>query len=85
MINLLKSIMGKNLAYESWRLAKGLNPRQAPWALSFRQFCFILSYRPRKKNTDALSWINETKSHPEPGFILSCTTCLNITNIKDLV
>lgn len=51
----------KNLEY--LRSAKHLNPRQAPWALFFTRFNFIVTYRPGSKNgkADALSRLKEDK------------------------
>ncbi len=56
----------KNLEYT--RTAKGINFRQAHWALVFGRFRFTISYRPGSKNgkPDALSRIFEAKASPTP-------------------
>ncbi len=56
----------KNLEYI--RTAKRINSRQARWALFFRCFRFIISYRPGCKNgkPDALLQIFEAKASPPP-------------------
>jgi hypothetical protein len=79
------------MALEEWRhyvdrsqepgilhTAKGLNSRQAMWALLFTWFNFSFSYRPGSNNVkpDALSRrYNPTTTTPEPETILS-TLCL---------
>ena len=78
----------KNLSYI--QEARRLNPRQARWALFFRRFNFVLSYRPGSKNTkaDALSRqfdLSERNRTPEPILPASCIVAPVQFTIEDTV
>ncbi|KAK3534393.1 hypothetical protein QTP86_014423, partial [Hemibagrus guttatus] len=72
-------VLTDNRNLEYLRSAKRLNPRQTRWALFYTRLQFLVTYRPRSKNSkaDALSRQFEAQSEPtQPDLILPAAAIL---------